>query len=190
MLAAATRDDVLAQLCVTSAKSPFEAERRLRAYRGHVPGPLTQPSVGTLAGAQPSSHPRPLSPLLWVREETHGLRSSQSRGYASNFSSNGTAVRGECASEGCPCSVERAGRVPDLVRHEAASPFHRDSLLTPDSTRFRTSSRVAAASKLATSIQRRARRKASETLYGRRSLAPLPEVRPLLLGNGECPHLT
>jgi hypothetical protein len=49
------------------------------------------------------------------------------------------------ASGGRMCRDERAGRVPDLARHEAASPHQRDSSRSAHDTAVQMSSRVAAA---------------------------------------------
>src|SRR5436190_23090092 len=95
------------------------------------PGPLTQPYACTLAGAQTSSHRVPISPPSWRREEAHGLSSSllfPKPGSHSTFfrerdrgSSEKRRARGVHAG-----TRERAG-IPDLARHEAASPFQTDS---------------------------------------------------------------
>ena len=44
----------------TSAKSPIEVERRLRALRGQEPGPLTRPCMDT---ARSPHHPRTAVPF-------------------------------------------------------------------------------------------------------------------------------
>ena len=155
-----------------------------------MPGPLTQPCACTLAGAQTSSHRVPFPRRGRRREEAQGLRSSLPQAGESLRISLGTGPRfvGEAASEGCPCRDERAGRAPDLVRHEAASLSHSDSSLSM-LHHARDSSRQAAASELAAQLRRAAAE--SELVPAWAPLARLlsNQVRPLLLGNGECPQI-
>ena len=83
---------------------------------------------------------------------------------------------------------ERAGLV-SLVRHEAASLFQTDSsptVLTPATTEM--SSRVAAASNLATPNYRRARQKRTRPCMGTARSPPLQPSATPFPGNGECPH--
>ena len=116
----------------------------------------------------------PHFPAEWEREETRGSEVFPKPGRHSSFLfERRPRFVGEVASEGCPCRDERAGRARDLVRHEAASLRHQDSSLSFRINRARMSSRLAAASNLATPNDRRARRKASSPCMGAARSPPL-----------------
>ncbi len=111
------REDVLALVGSRAlAKSPAEAERRLRASEYGCPGPLHSSAVRVRSLGR---RLRRAASAISRRAEKSEKRRTESGSAlpklgATRLSSSGTELRivGERSSEACPCRRECAGRVP------------------------------------------------------------------------------
>ena len=152
------------------AKSPDEAERRLRTLSIRRTRPAHSSPGGYARWGARVIAPRPVSPPRSIREEAQGSRSSHSRGYTPLFLSNGAADRWRRIERRAPMQAmsERAGLDIRKAGSRLSAPSALSAFFSYNYTKM--SSRWAAAANLALPNYRMARRKASSRLRGCASL--------------------